>query len=168
MTDPCPCGSGAPYGSCCGPLLARERTAPTAETLMRSRYAAYARSDMDYLERTLLPRKRATFSAPDTLAWSADVAWTGLRVLRTERGGEEDETGVVEFVASFVKAGEAHELHEVSRFKKKGGHWCYIDGTPGGEAGERGGDAAAAPGLRVGRNDPCPCGSGKKFKKCCG
>jgi uncharacterized protein YecA (UPF0149 family) len=21
---------------------------------------------------------------------------------------------------------------------------------------------------RVGRNDPCPCGSGKKFKKCCG
>jgi len=21
---------------------------------------------------------------------------------------------------------------------------------------------------RVGRNDPCPCGSGKKYKKCCG
>jgi uncharacterized protein YecA (UPF0149 family) len=21
---------------------------------------------------------------------------------------------------------------------------------------------------KVGRNDPCPCGSGKKFKKCCG
>ena len=20
----------------------------------------------------------------------------------------------------------------------------------------------------VGRNDPCPCGSGKKYKKCCG
>lgn len=23
-------------------------------------------------------------------------------------------------------------------------------------------------GPRVGRNDPCPCGSGKKYKKCCG
>ena len=23
-------------------------------------------------------------------------------------------------------------------------------------------------GAKVGRNDPCPCGSGKKFKKCCG
>ncbi len=23
-------------------------------------------------------------------------------------------------------------------------------------------------GSKVGRNDPCPCGSGKKFKKCCG
>ena len=21
---------------------------------------------------------------------------------------------------------------------------------------------------KVGRNDPCPCGSGKKYKKCCG
>jgi preprotein translocase subunit SecA len=23
-------------------------------------------------------------------------------------------------------------------------------------------------GPKVGRNDPCPCGSGKKFKQCCG
>lgn len=21
---------------------------------------------------------------------------------------------------------------------------------------------------KIGRNDPCPCGSGKKYKKCCG
>lgn len=24
------------------------------------------------------------------------------------------------------------------------------------------------PGSRIGRNDPCPCGSGRKYKKCCG
>jgi uncharacterized protein YecA (UPF0149 family) len=23
-------------------------------------------------------------------------------------------------------------------------------------------------GIKVGRNDPCPCGSGKKYKRCCG
>ena len=38
------------------------------------------------------------------------------------------------------------------------------------EAGEEG--RATAPiinaGPRVGRNDDCPCGSGKKYKKCCG
>jgi preprotein translocase subunit SecA len=28
--------------------------------------------------------------------------------------------------------------------------------------------AVAAPRAKVGRNDPCPCGSGKKYKKCCG
>ena len=27
---------------------------------------------------------------------------------------------------------------------------------------------ATSPGGKVGRNDPCPCGSGKKYKKCCG
>ena len=27
---------------------------------------------------------------------------------------------------------------------------------------------ASAPTKKVGRNDPCPCGSGKKYKKCCG
>jgi HEAT repeat protein len=29
-------------------------------------------------------------------------------------------------------------------------------------------DAPALKPAKVGRNDPCPCGSGKKFKKCCG
>jgi hypothetical protein len=29
-------------------------------------------------------------------------------------------------------------------------------------------DVPAAPARHIGRNDPCPCGSGKKFKKCCG
>ncbi len=33
------------------------------------------------------------------------------------------------------------------------------------------GDGAAPfvrPSVKIGRNDPCPCGSGKKYKKCCG
>ncbi|MBW2373532.1 MAG: SEC-C domain-containing protein, partial [Deltaproteobacteria bacterium] len=30
-----------------------------------------------------------------------------------------------------------------------------------------GGAGGSRPG-KVGRNDPCPCGSGKKYKKCCG
>jgi len=28
--------------------------------------------------------------------------------------------------------------------------------------------AVGKAGSKVGRNDPCPCGSGKKYKKCCG
>jgi len=41
---------------------------------------------------------------------------------------------------------------------------------PGGlaEATRHPGAAAAAGGPRIGRNDPCPCGSGKKYKHCCG
>ena len=172
MTDDCPCGSGQIFALCCGPLLARKTPAPTAEALMRSRYAAYVRNDMRYLEKTLLPRKRADFSARETLDWNADVAWTGLRVLATSGGGEGDEEGVVEFTASFEKAGEARDIHEVGRFRKKGGAWFYVDGRPGGaeSADAADGDAAqpASPKPKAGRNAPCPCGSGKKFKRCCG
>jgi len=28
--------------------------------------------------------------------------------------------------------------------------------------------AVTAPRAKIGRNEPCPCGSGKKYKKCCG
>lgn len=162
----CPCGSGRAFAACCGPYLSRAEAAPTAEALMHSRYAAYARGDTDYLEMTLLPRKRAGFSAAATKAWSVDVTWTGLEVGRTEAGGAGDETGVVAFTARYVKAGEAMELREVSRFKKKGGRWFYVEGVEG-DAPEAVAPAAAkAP--EVGRNSPCPCGSGKKFKRCCG
>ncbi len=41
----------------------------------------------------------------------------------------------------------------------------------GSMASDRGGSVKPAPvrtGKKIGRNDPCPCGSGKKYKKCCG
>lgn len=165
IDESCPCGSGLALAACCGPYLDRMVPAPTAEALMRSRYAAYARGDMDYLGKTLLPRKRAGFSIEATRAFCADVTWTGLTVLRTEAGGPDDETGVVEFVAHYEKAGEPQELHEVSRFKKKGGSWFYVDGQDG-SVPQAPAPAQPAPG--VGRNSPCPCGSGKKYKRCCG
>ncbi|MEL7639391.1 MAG: YchJ family protein [Solidesulfovibrio sp.] len=166
MTEqPCPCGSGRPLAACCGPCLAGAMAAPTAEALMRSRYAAYARGDMAYLEKTLLPKKRAGFSPEATRAFCADVVWTGLDVVRTEAGGPDDETGLVEFTARYVKAGEPMELREVSRFKQRGGRWFYVDGLTGGDAAPA--DTDRGPG-QVGRNSPCPCGSGKKYKRCCG
>lgn len=167
MSDLCPCGSGKAYAHCCGPLLRREKSAATAEALMRSRYTAYARNAMPYLEKTLIPRKRATFSASETRAWNADVSWTGLRILATTGGGTADVEGVVEFTASFVKGNEAREIHEISRFKKKGGNWFYVEACPD-SADSPATPDAVGPTPKVGRNAPCPCGSGKKFKHCCG
>lgn len=165
--EPCPCGSGRPFAACCGPFLHGAVPAPTAEALMRSRYTAYVRADCDYLRRTLFPRKREGFNAAATREWCAGVVWTGLAVLRTEAGGPNDEAGVVEFKTAFTRGGTPHILHEVSRFRKKNGEWFYVDGEPGGAAQET---AVTRPASKpaVGRNDPCPCGSGKKYKRCCG
>ncbi|HYD99764.1 MAG TPA: YchJ family protein [Alphaproteobacteria bacterium] len=159
MTTTCPCGSGRAFDACCGPFLAGTAQAPTAEALMRSRYSAFTTADVDYLEQTLLPETRHDFNRADTEAWAKGSEWTGLQIRGTEKGGEGDEEGVVEFVARFRTNGRDIVHHETSRFRKADGRWYYVDGI----MGPRPRTAA-----KVGRNDPCPCGSGKKYKKCHG
>ena len=117
---PCPCGRGDTYAVCCGPLHTGESVAATAEQLMRSRYSAYVVGDAAYLVRTWHPRNR-----PDPLEVAPDPGWLRLEVLGTSGGGEDDETGEVEFVATHVDG----PLHERSRFVRRAGRWVYLDGT---------------------------------------
>jgi SEC-C motif-containing protein len=124
--DPCPCDGGLPLGRCCGSYISGRLTAPTAEALMRSRYTAYVLRNRDYLLATWDPLTR-----PKTLDLDADQRWLGLRILRTEGGTRQDDTGEVEFVARFKLAGQATRLHEHSRFRKAGDGWLYVDGTRG-------------------------------------
>ena len=123
---------------------------------MRSRYSAYARGTIDYVERTTAPEARADFDRGAAENWAKLSTWLGLRIVSTERGEPDDDKGVVEFVATYETGGERVDHRERSQFRKTAdGQWLYISG--------------AAPELtKVGRNDPCPCGSGKKYKKCCG
>jgi SEC-C motif-containing protein len=124
-SDRCPCLSGDAYGVCCGPLHRGERAAPTAETLMRSRYSAFAVGDAGYLLATWHPRTR-----PSSLELDPDRVWRRLDVLATRAGGPFDDAGEVEFAAFFRDAstGERGRLHEVSRFMRDGGAWLYVDG----------------------------------------
>jgi SEC-C motif-containing protein len=123
LSDPCPCGSGPPYAGCCGRLHAGAAQAETAEQLMRSRYAAYAVGDLDYVFRTWHPRTR-----PDALEPDPTLTWTGLDVLDVAGGGAGDETGEVEFDAHYDRGGTAGVRHERSRFERRRGRWVYVDG----------------------------------------
>lgn len=112
LQSDCPCGTGATYDACCGPLLANVSQASSPEQLMRSRYTAFARGDVDHLFRTWHPRTR-----PDDLSPDPTTRWTGLRILAA--------TGdTVEFVATR----EGGQMHEVSRFEQRAGRWVYVDG----------------------------------------
>ena len=117
--DPCPCGSGSPFASCCGPLLATERLAETAEELMRSRYTAHVYGNAEHLWRTWDGRTRP---AEVTLE---DTRWTGLEINEVVDGGPEDSTGTVVFTARH----EGGELRERSTFTRRGGRWFYTEGT---------------------------------------
>lgn len=119
---PCPCGTGDPFGACCGPLLKGEPAA-APERLMRSRYTAFFVGDAAHLARTWHPRTR-----PDTIELDDDVRWTGLTVLDVVAGGDGDATGVVEFRATWSGRGVAGVLHERSRFVRLRGRWWYLDG----------------------------------------
>jgi SEC-C motif-containing protein len=97
--------------------------ARTAEQLMRSRYAAYARGDAAYLLATWHPRTR-----PDSLDLDPVPEWGRLEVLERQGGSEGDQHGMVEFRAHFRHDNRSGQLHERSRFSRRGGRWVYVDG----------------------------------------
>lgn len=126
---PCPCGTGRPYGDCCRPYHAGDAHAPTAEALMRSRYAAFAVGDAAYLVRTLHPAKRTPGEQKDLAKSLKRTEWVGLIVLRSEGGSVIDTTGTVEFEASWLAAGSKGVMHERSSFVRHEGRWVYVDGA---------------------------------------
>ncbi|MGS2806216.1 YchJ family protein [Nocardia sp. MW-W600-9] len=121
---PCPCRRGEPFDDCCGPILAGTRPAPTAETLMRSRYTAYVVGDVDYLLRSWHPNTR-----PAELELDPAQRWLFLEIVGTQRGGPFDDNGTVEFIAHYKVDGVRDAMHENSTFVRVDGAWVYLDGT---------------------------------------
>ncbi len=154
MREKCPCGSNKHYLQCCGRFHSGEQRPGTAEQLMRSRYSAYCLEKADYLFETLHPAQRTGLSVASLSRELTGDQWLSLRVLDTVAGEAGDETGTVEFIAYFQQAGQVAQHQELSRFVREAGRWYYVDGD------------YKAGALETGRNDPCWCGSGKKFKKC--
>jgi SEC-C motif-containing protein len=157
----CPCGSGREFAVCCEPIL-KGAPAETAEALMRSRYTAYVKHAYDHLERSLSADQRKDYSIDDAKRWAEQSEWLGLTILHTEAGGPSDEQGVVEFSAKYRIGDKAQEHVETATFGREHGRWVYT--------GQRAptGHTVKYEKPKPGRNDPCPCGSGKKYKKCCG
>jgi SEC-C motif domain protein len=157
----CPCCSELEYEKCCAPYIAKEKNAPTAEALMRARYTAYVEGEIDYVRATTFLANHEDFDEDGARKWSRDADWQGLEIVSTIAGGKDDNKGTVEFVARYLQDGEEAEHHEISQFKRENGKWYFVDGKFVGAA------TYVRTEPKVGRNDPCPCGSGKKFKKCC-
>jgi SEC-C motif-containing protein len=156
----CPCGSSVDFDVCCAPLL-EGAPAKTAEGLMRSRYTAYVRGKIEHLERTTAQKERKEFNRLEAERVAAQTEWLGLEVRRSKDGGESDETGQVEFVFTYKQDGETYVQCELASFVREEGRWVYVDSIVNPKSPpERV--------VQIGRNDPCSCGSGKKYKKCCG
>lgn len=161
-TETCPCGSQKPFSECCGPALSGASLPATPEALMRSRYTAFAMHDVDYIYKTIAPDRRKEFDRQGIEVWSRESEWMGLDIISTAKGGPGDDTGTVEFSARYKEKGEDRKHDELASFVKIDGRWYFEDGQMPGVKTVRN------EGPKVGRNDVCPCGSGKKYKKCHG
>jgi len=125
---------------------------------MRSRYSAYVTGKLDHVERTLAPEIRQDFNRAEAERTAEQVEWLGLDVLSSS---ETADTGTVEFHFRFRRDGQELGQHELASFRRENGRWLYVSGKVGPKPLPRQVE-------KIGRNDPCPCGSGKKYKKCCG
>lgn len=159
----CPCASDKDYKHCCGPYLEENAIPPTPEALMRSRYTAYTKADMDYVKKTMKGRVLRAFNEKDSKQWALTSKWQGLEVIEAPEVSPNETTGFVTFVARYLDGNEPQALYERSEFVKEGERWFYIKEHP-----YEPNKPQPIKSDKVGRNDPCPCGSGKKFKKCCG
>lgn len=142
----CFCGLKKDFDACCGAIISEQKTALTAEELMRSRYSAYVKGDGKYLLLSAIQENQSQEDIASIEEFSNSVHWLKLDVIKTT------ET-TVEFKAYYRDANGIQVLHEKSNFLKKDGMWKYTDG--------------ALYNTKIERNESCPCGSGKKFKKCC-
>ena len=155
----CVCGIGESTETHCLPIIKGQQPARTAEELMRSRFAAYVLHEIDHLLDSVHPDSPGEADRKNTEAWAKAADWGHIEILSTEAGGEDDDQGMVEFKAHFKVRGVPQVHHERALFKRHNKRWLYLDGD----------ELKPEPikrGQKVGRNDPCPCGSGKKFKKC--
>ena len=125
-----------------------KRQPETTLELMRSRYMAYVLGDGAYVVRTSVSVNRALLNAADIAADSKKIEWLKLEII------ENSKEDVVEFKAYYRENGVVQLLHEKSSFIKEEGQWVY--------------DTGHFFETKISRNESCPCGSGKKYKRCCG
>lgn len=121
---------------------------------MRSRYSAFCTGNIGYLVATHHPTRRTADQRLQLAQTVKTTEWLGLLVLNTQAGQPSDSAGTVEFIAVY-QTGSVGQIHEKSRFTRHRGNWMYLDGDQ-------------LPPLWPKRNEPCWCGSGKKYKQCHG
>lgn len=148
--QPCPCGHGDSYTNCCH-IYHAGTPAPNAHELMRSRYVAFFLKNIDYIIATTAPAQQDLLDKSTLQAWADEMTWTGLEVVSHNKVGKRH--AQVHFRAYFDDDGQQGVHDERSAFVKINDHWYFIDPT--------------LP-INLTGKQPCLCGSGDKFKACCG
>lgn len=151
----CHCCSGKQYAECCEPVINGKLAAKSAEELMRSRFTAYCIRDYQYIFETYGSLQRSKLSTTSLADSAENTRWIGLEVVKYK--SLTSLTATVEFIATYAEGKTLFQMHELSDFERQDGVWRYTSGVMKDKTGK----------IKLSRNAPCPCQSGKKFKQCC-
>jgi SEC-C motif-containing protein len=154
------------------PVIRGKRPAERAQDLLRARYSAFALGEIDFIVKSHHSKTSKDVKRAEVEEWSQSSDWESLEIVQTEAGEKTDTQGLVTFCAKYrpkasAKAAETSEVSEVqdhweqALFEKEGTEWKFLDAR----GVHHGPIVRTEP--KIGRNDPCTCGSGKKYKKCC-
>lgn len=158
------------FAVCCQPLIQGKRYAITPEQLMRSRFSAYCTKAVDYIHQTYHPSQRLQNTLAEIAEFAHAAHFLDLRVhnssditqINTQSDthspylpAKTDAMGYVSFSARFILRDKLEQIVETSRFVQCDDRWFYLDGQ-----------LSPTAAVKIGRNDLCPCQSGKKFKNC--
>lgn len=154
----CPCGSGLGYAECCEPIIKGKRPAATPEELMRARYTAHVKVEVDFIYDSTHADHRQGYDHQGTRRWAEEAEWLGLEVVDSAVS-DDGKSGEVEFIARFRDRSGIRSHHERGQFRQEKKKWYFTEGEMV--------KSQPIKADKIGRNDPCSCGSGKKYKKCC-
>lgn len=152
----CKCDSELEFSDCCGPIL-DGAIAPTAEALLRARFTAFAIRSLDFVDRTHAPEVREDFNRAEAENLAENCTWNRLYVIRISENSESTE---IEFVADVTFREKRMLRGAASKFRRINGEWFFVSSKNLAHVAHK-----VRP--KIGRNDVCSCGSGKKYKKCC-
>jgi SEC-C motif-containing protein len=151
----CICGNVLTFEVCCKPIIDGKVAAKDAETLMRSRFSAYSLKNYRYILQTYILAQSSKLTISELADNTQNTQWLSLQVIAHH---SQVNTAQVEFKAFYQIHNSYYVMHEISDFVFEAGKWLYADGVIKKDSGE----------LSQERNSQCLCGSGKKYKKCCG
>jgi len=154
------------------PTQIEEKLIEQAEALYEQREQELGSEDMRMLERLVMLRTIDNLWIEHlTLMESMrqEAGWQSLRQVRPVDAYKREGYKQFEVLLSTIQHDVVHTIYHVSLVKQAAPQRMPSAMAP--VAAGRAGGGTARPqraGRKIGRNEPCPCGSGKKYKHCCG
>ncbi|WP_350562143.1 YchJ family protein [Psychrobacter sp. CAL346-MNA-CIBAN-0220] len=153
------------YSDCCQPYhdgidRVDGAKANDAERLMRTRYSAFVLLKVGYIVATTVPAQQDLLDVDAIESWAKETDWAGLDIIQhTPNLGKRH--AQVEFKAFYTTSEGTQAHHELSTFvritdksaSENKERWYFLDPTVA---------------MTMSQKQPCICGSGEKFKRCCG